>query len=129
MTKMDIDKKNDLIYLASPYTTRYDGQRIYRVTKARQVTAVLIMQGYMVYAPIPMSTHIWKTSSALRYVDPYKYDLRLLEKCDKLMVLMLPGWDESVGVKLEIKHAKALGMSVAYVKADDDFTNITWEVD
>jgi len=35
-------------------------------------------------------------------------------------VLMLPGWDESVGVKSEVATALALGISVDYESWESD---------
>jgi len=34
---------------------------------------------------------------------------------DEVWVLMLPGWDQSTGIKAEIEIAKKMGKSVSFV--------------
>ena len=40
--------------------------------------------------------------------------------CKCVLVLKLDGWEESTGVKAEIKIAESLGIPVEYVDYDDD---------
>ena len=44
--------------------------------------------------------------------DFYNYSLTWLEVCDVLLVL--PGWEHSVGTKKEIKRAKELKIPIFY---------------
>ncbi len=44
------------------------------------------------------------------------YDRVILAACCKVMVLMLDGWKESVGVQTEIKIAQELGLPVEYIE-------------
>lgn len=41
-------------------------------------------------------------------------DLAMVTAMDELWVVMLPGWDESTGVRAEIRHARALNKPVKY---------------
>jgi hypothetical protein len=43
------------------------------------------------------------------------YCLNLLAVCDKIHVLMLKGWEESVGVQAEIAEAQRLEISILYI--------------
>ena len=45
-------------------------------------------------------------------------DRRQLELCDEVVVLMLPGWRESEGVRAEVALAEELGKSVRYADAE-----------
>jgi len=38
----------------------------------------------------------------------------LLARCDMLLVVTMPGWKESAGVKVEIECAKRLGKPIIY---------------
>ena len=49
----------------------------------------------------------------------YKYDFGLLNKADRLIVLMLDGWESSIGVGLEIAFALGRGMPISYYTLED----------
>ena len=44
----------------------------------------------------------------------YEYDVGWLPHCDELVVLMLPGWAQSEGVRVEIEAAEALGIQISH---------------
>ena len=48
-----------------------------------------------------------------------EWNMRMLRACDRLAVLMLPGWEESRGVQAEITAAKAWGMPIEYLTPGD----------
>ena len=43
----------------------------------------------------------------------------MVNKCDVLAVLTLPGWRESIGVTYEINLALELGKTVKYIKLNE----------
>ena len=47
------------------------------------------------------------------------YDTAILTNCEKVIVLRLPGWQESTGVQAEIKLATEMGLPIDYI----DFTD------
>ena len=55
----------------------------------------------------------------------YEYDVGWLPHCDELVILMLPGWAESEGVRTEIEAAEALGVRTTYLETPDRFTGLT----
>jgi len=113
-----------LTYIASPYS--HESHESHEVMRHRfeavcdyagqQMTA-----GNVVYSPIahshpiavrgglPTDWGFWQT-----------FDHVMLTRCDAMTVLMLPGWDESVGVKSEVATALALGISVDYESWESD---------
>ena len=104
-----------MIYLASPYSHPDPAVREKRFRAACQVTAELIRAGDAVIAPVvqghplaafglPTDWHFWET-----------LDRHQLARCDEVVVLMLDGWRESVGVQTEIRIAAELGKPVRYV--------------
>ena len=46
-------------------------------------------------------------------------DLPFLDFADKLVVLTLPGWKESKGIKRELEYARDKGIPVEYITLDD----------
>ena len=96
-----------LHYLASPYS-KYGQGHEQAFKDAAQAAATLIKRGLLVFSPIVHSHPI----AMLGGVDPVDHelwlrlDLALLDECDSLLVLMMPGWDESRGVAAEIEHAQ-----------------------
>jgi hypothetical protein len=48
-----------------------------------------------------------------------EYDLWFIRQCDRLTVVMIDGWRESVGVTAEIAEAERLGIPVGYMEVRD----------
>ena len=109
----------DIVYLASPYTHPKKRVKLIRFRKAARAAAVLIKQGLFIFSPIthtyPMEEYgipgdweFWKA-----------YDEKLLSICSRMIVLCLPGWEESVGVQAEISYMKAANKPISYVKESE----------
>lgn len=96
--------KNDLYYLATPYSKWEEGITMAYVEAAR-ITARLLKQGYKVYSPIAHTHPI----AIYGNVDPYDhniwlpFDKAMMDRSDALLVAQLPGWSTSTGVKFEMK--------------------------
>ncbi len=89
-----------MIYLASPYSHPEVVVRQQRFHEACRAVATLL---------------------ASRLTDwPFweQFDRDHLVRCDELIVLMLDGWRESVGVAAEIRIAGELGKPVRYLAPD-----------
>jgi len=123
--------KDELIYLASPYTSENFGEREQRAHKVAMLAGYLIAQGLNVFSPIAHSHYIANhsvVSSASHggkdyEVDPVhkmwmKVDLAVLQHCDKMYVYCLPGWEESKGVQEEIEFCNNKGIPVVYLDTD-----------
>lgn len=100
-----------LIYLASPYAHPSADVREARLEAARHVCGRMVEEGRMVMSPL-----VYLGELAYKGVHPpqgwYAFDLQLLARCDELLVLQLPGWEDSRGVLVEIAGAQARGMPV-----------------
>lgn len=114
------------IYLAGPYSHADPKVRAARFQALTQVAARLMNEGHVVHSPITHGHTIH-----LRHTMPETWDfwrvqsLRMLEQAALMVVVMIPGWEESTGVAAEIEHAEALGIPVVYVEMvigdqDDD---------
>jgi len=104
-------------YLASPYTTDDSELKENRYIEACKAAARLLSNGVNVICPIAAThgLHVHGNCS-MRWNFWKEYDEELLSKCDGLIVLMLDGWDKSVGVQAEIEYAKKLGLTIEYMR-------------
>lgn len=91
-----------LAYLASPYS-RAPGGIVRAWADACTAAGQMILQGHAVYSPIahthPIAMHA--------HIDPLdherwmKRDAAMMERCDELWIVKMPGWNESVGIAIE----------------------------
>lgn len=99
-----------MIYIASPYSHPNPGVRQERYLLVRLYTARLLAAKSWCYSPI-VHCHDLANAHDLPTDAAYwlEYDFHVLERCDALHVLSLPGWEDSKGVQAEIAHWRALG--------------------
>ena len=107
-----------LIYLAMPYAHPLAAVREARLEAARNVCGQMVNQGKMVMAPM-----VYLGELADRGVHPpqgwYAFDLQLLARSDELLVLQLPGWEDSKGVLIEIAGAQTKGIPVRLMSLEE----------
>lgn len=117
LKKMETSHK-ELIYLAAPYSDPDELRRVQRFNMINRAAAKLMAEGKYVFSPIS-HTHPIKEAGNLPGGWEYweGYDRRMISCCDKLIVLMLDGWDKSVGVQAEIKIAAEMGLPIEYMLA------------
>jgi nucleoside 2-deoxyribosyltransferase len=99
------------IYLAVPYSQ--DKERGLRA--ACKGAARLMTEGNIVFSPISHSHGIDAFLGGAPWEMWRKTDLFLLEACDQVTVIMLPGWEKSTGVTAEIMHAREKGIPVHFL--------------
>lgn len=105
-----------MIYLASPYSHPSETVREQRFIDVCRVTASLLQSGYFVFSPIVHSHPLVKFCTRGTGWDFWeRIDREHLSRCDEVVVLMIDGWRESVGVKAEIRIARELGKPVRYL--------------
>jgi hypothetical protein len=104
-----------MIYLASPYSHSDPAVREFRFREACRAAAKFMRCGQPVFSPIAHGHCIctYGLPTDWRFWEPF--DRRQLERCDEVVVLMLDGWRESVGVQAEIRIAAESGKPVRYV--------------
>jgi hypothetical protein len=107
-----------MIYLASPYTAADPAIRQARFYAACQAAAELVRSGKHVYSPVVSSHPLCQHDLPLDWQFWREFDLEFLGICDELFVLMLEGWEHSVGVQAEIAAARRLGKPVTYLSAE-----------
>lgn len=101
-------------YLAVPYRGREE-ESFEAVTQA---AAKLVRMGHAVYSPITHSHPICKVDPDLPghfdFWEEMDYSIISLWATE-VMVLCLPGWEDSVGVRKEVEYARALGKNVTFI--------------
>lgn len=107
-----------MIYLASPYTSPDSAVRAVRYRQAVAATTRLVADGWRVYSPIvfthPLVDHARRSQEPIEVKKLLKkdsefwlnFDYGIMRHCDRLLVLMLSGWETSVGVRSEIQYFK-----------------------
>lgn len=103
-----------LIYLACPYSDPSEEVRLQRVVEADRVAGMLVGHGYAVFSPISYSHRLVKSVPASFGDGWYEFDLEFLRRSDLVMLLQLPGWEDSRGVALERREANKWGILVVY---------------
>lgn len=100
-----------LLYLGCPYSHSDPVVRNDRAELASMYAALLMQQGHAVYSPI---THGHAVASHLAPAVASDHEfwmkqcLPILEISDVLVVLPLPGWRESRGLKQEMEFCRAV---------------------
>lgn len=109
------ERMNDapLLYLACPYSHPDPVVREARCAAAGKAAAYLMRQGYAVFSPINHGHAIAAHGDAGTDFQAWAgVDLAILDTCDALVALCLPGLSESKGVWREIAAAKDGGLPV-----------------
>lgn len=117
--------KNESIYIASPYSHADKDIEKNRYETAVQFVAEMMNRGYVVYSPIVFGHPVAITHKLPTTWDYWKKFLTVQLKChNRLLVLTLPGWDLSSGVKEEIRLATEWGIPITYASFDPTSTQI-----
>ena len=106
-----------MIYIAIPYSHEDSNIRDMRARLADAYAASLISDGYIVYSPISHWHHIAKEH--LLPTDAefwHKQNVFMLAASHKLVVLMVPDWQESDGLQREISYANEHGIPIEYIE-------------
>ena len=114
------DMTGGYFYLATPYT-KYSTGLDAAFEDSCIIAAHLINMGLIVYSPIAHTHSIAKHGG----VDPKNHDLwmaveyPLVKAARGLIVAMLTGWENSVGVQKEIQLFREMGKPIFYLKPED----------
>ena len=114
-----------LNYLAAPYSHPDKAVVEKRMETLCKVDALLMQRG--IYTVSPLLKHFIVQHANLPTDWNYwkDYSDALLCAVDQVIVVMMEGWQESVGVTAEIKMATDLGIPVVYVNVQGKFVEVT----
>lgn len=107
-----------MIFLSIPYTHENADVVEYRVSIAQKTVAFYLNKGEVVYCPIAFFHNIGKQNNIpLTWAHWKEQCKNIIAMCNKLVVVMIEGWEASTGVTEEIQLAKDLNIPVEYVRA------------
>lgn len=104
-----------LVYLASPYSHPDKQVQQQRFQAVCHQAAEMMRSGELLFSPVAHTHPIAQFGLPGDWSFWQACDRAILERCDELAVLKLPGWDESVGVQAEIAIAKEMNMPVRFI--------------
>lgn len=111
------------MYLASPYSHKDPFVREMRYLVTTQALADALKLGVAVYSPIVHCHELAKIADLPRDAAFWRnYNFTMLGCAEQLWVLMLEGWDKSVGVGEEVDEAKRLSIPVIYIQPSESET-------
>lgn len=104
------------VYLASPYSHPDPRERHRRYLAAVDAAGVLLSKRIWVYSPIAHNHTIAEHYDLPREFEFWRdYDLAMLAKADKLIILRELGWETSIGVQAEKEFAEINNIPVEYM--------------
>jgi hypothetical protein len=96
-----------MIYLAAPYMHCSAKVVEHRVKQAAQASLALLQGGHDIFCPIVHGHYIESLSrQRLEAERWYQHSLSMLARAYELWVLLLPGWEDSRGIALEVAYAR-----------------------
>ena len=105
-----------LIYLAAPLGHHNPAVRAGRFDSANRYFGYLVRERKLVFSPLSLGASL----DAADFSNSvwYALGLQFLARCDEMRILALDGWEESVGVGLEIRYARQLRLPIYVVNPD-----------
>lgn len=131
--QVKFQSKRPMIYLASPYSCGPNGEYAAadtgladnKIKHQRFVEAChaagSLMNKYTVISPIAHSHAVERFGMVKDQTGDFwlDQDLEIVARCDKVVVLMLEGWEHSRGIKREVEFAKNNNIPVEYITYND----------
>lgn len=105
-----------MIYLAAPYNDSDPSIVQARMEIIYRVMGEFMKEGRHVVTPLFMHEIVIRHELDGTYEYWEKYCLDMLKRCDEMIVLCLPNWTESNGVKGEMEFCKRTGKRVTFME-------------
>lgn len=111
-----------LVFIASPYTSPDKKIMELRYQMAMKFTAEAFRHGALAFSPIVHCHKMAKQYSLPKDIDFWQeYSKVMVAVADLVLVLGIPGWEASAGVKLETDYAKSISTEViVWVPSDEN---------
>lgn len=117
---MIMNYESEIEYLGLPYSNKNNYMLHYRAEISNKIAVELTKQGRIIFAPISAWHHI-----AMKYDMPTdfeywaKLDEAFIKVSKKVLIIDLPGWKESTGVKFELTLANKYNKIVEHIDPRD----------
>jgi len=111
----------ELIYLAAPYKHDNKATELLRFEMVNKVGAHLLGLGYYIYSPLSHCRPMAHYGLPKDFAFFKSFDEHMLSLSHLLLILKLPGWDISVGVKGELEYANKNKLKTILMTFNDIF--------
>lgn len=112
-------RRPGFIYVASPYSHKEAYVQWSRHRRTMEFVHKQLKSGQVVFSPI-VAVH--ELAKEYRLPETFSfwrnYSFKMINQADELWVLQLDGWEQSEGVREEIKRATEIGIPIVYIKPD-----------
>lgn len=109
------------VYLASPYSNPDPIIREARYIATAEVLMTMLKNGIWTFSPIVHCHELSKTWQMPSDAEFWKaYDRAMIDAAASVSVLMLRGWEQSLGVKDEIEYSISRGKQLNYITGATD---------
>ena len=126
--QMREESRPPLIYLAAPYRHQEELVRDARLEAVSRVAAALTEIDRRVFCPLTYADALLENGFSPRDDEWwYVYDIGWLSHCAELVVLTLPDWANSEGVRMEIEAAERWSIAISYMELPEQFAGLTLE--
>jgi hypothetical protein len=105
-----------MIYLAIPYSHPDKEIREKRFQLANKIASELMKTGEYVYSPISHCHPIAQYGLPLDWAFWGKYNKVFLDICEKMIIVLCDGWEESKGIKEEIALMTEMHKPIEYLE-------------
>lgn len=116
-----INKQRPIYYLAAPYTHSDPKIRRFRVKAVTQMAYNLFREGRLIYSPLTHNVPIDCLGIFGDHLAWKDFDHTMLARSEGLILLQLPGFEESKGVKAEIDRAREIGLPIEIITPSSQF--------
>ena len=115
-------QKQKISYLACPYTHPDEKIKKMRHLLVNRIALECHKRGKLVYSPLTHNLPLIQLSRKENSWDDWGlFDKSMLERCDELLVIQAPGWEQSKGVAAEIAHAKEFNIPIEMINPKEYF--------
>ena len=102
-----------LTYVAAPYTHDDPGMVETRKAAVDIWAAALMNMGVPALSPLSYESALKDWGISIMPAEEwYRFDRQLMQTCDRIVIMGLPGWEQSRGVSIEIAHAQENDMPI-----------------
>jgi len=104
---MDKNNRHTLIYISGKYSAPSWEKVEQNIQFAAEYAKKYLRLGYSVHCPHTNTAHFTGTVPYMHFI---RNDLEILSRCD--VIVMIPGWRDSRGAKIELMHALFIGKRI-----------------
>lgn len=108
------EEKSELIYVSCAFGQADPRVREHRIDLVSRFCAKKMREGIVVFCPLIHNYHILKYGLPIGWDYWEKFNKELLQKCDRLYVLKLEDWENSVGIQAEVSIARKFNIPIEY---------------